>query len=55
MNRKTYLVKVNNFTRWEIKAYSMDEALELAKKEPDYPEGFGITISAQVRPRRKSR
>jgi hypothetical protein len=48
-------VKVNNFTRWEIKAYSANEAMDLAKKEPNYPEGPGITISAQVKPRKKSR
>jgi hypothetical protein len=44
---------VNNQPRWEIKAFSASEAIELAKSERNYPEGYGITISAQVKPRNR--
>jgi hypothetical protein len=39
--RKTFVVMVNNQPRWEIKAFSASEAIELAKSERNYPEGYG--------------
>jgi hypothetical protein len=53
MNRRTFIVMVNNQPRWEIKAYTGVEAIQLAKTEHDYPEGPGITISAQAKPRKQ--